>query len=326
MTPLPSARSPRTAAGRMLQTLPRNPRLVGSGAAIAALFLIGTSAPVAGRLTEYPVLSGQAIRFSVAVPVLLGVLLWRGHTLRIHLNKWDGIGVLALGLVGIAGFNVCLVSATRQADPALVGTVLAAAPVALAVLGPALQHRRPSRRLITGCLLITLGTAAATGLGNSSALGVLLCLAALACEIMFSLLAVPLIDRLGTLRTTTYAVTAAVAWLWAASLITNGAALPPAPTRVEGACLLYLAVVIGVLANLLWYAALPRIGADHAGLFYACTPLGALAAGLALHTSTPGLGELAGFALIAGGLLLGLAPRHRARNQRIARKPVTNVR
>ncbi|NYE47070.1 drug/metabolite transporter (DMT)-like permease [Spinactinospora alkalitolerans] len=292
----------------------------GCGAAVAALFLIGTSAPVAARLGDYPLLGGQAVRFAVAAVVLLALLPAAGGAAPSRPTVRDLAGSAVLGLVGIAGFNVFLVAAARAADPTLVGTVLAVAPIALAVLGPAMRRHRPSPTVAAGCVIVAVGTVAATGSGGSGASGALLCLGALVCEIAFSLLAVPLIDRLGTLRTTAYAVTAAALLLAAASLSAEGAAgLLRTPTATELACLLYLALVIAVAANLLWYAALPRIGADHAGLFYAFTPIGALTAGLLLHTSTPTASGLVGLVLTVTGLLVGLAPAPVRRRRRAGR-------
>jgi drug/metabolite transporter (DMT)-like permease len=287
--------------------------VTGRAAAAAALFLIGTSAPFAATLAAYPLLGGQAVRFAVAAALLLALLRCRPAETSVRITRNDVLGLAALGLVGIAGFNVFLVAATRQADPALVGTVLAATPLALGVLDPVLRRRRPSPFVVTGCAVVTAGTVLGAGFGSTSALGSLLCVGALVCEVAFALLAVPLIGRLGTVRTTAYAVVAAAVQLAIAGLLVDGpAGVLRAPTGTELISLLYLAVVIAVLANLLWYAALPRIGADHAGLFYAFTPVGALTVGVLLHTSSPTGAELTSIAVVIVGLLVGLGVGRRA--------------
>lgn len=288
---------------------------IGSGAAMVALFLIGTSAPVAARLGDYPMFGGQAVRYTLAVLVLAVALRLRGGARPVRLTGRDVMGLAVLGLIGIAGFNVFVVSAAQEADPALVGTVLAAAPVVLAVLGPVLRGLRPCRPVVRGSVLVTVGTATAAGLGDTSWLGLALCLGALVGEVAFALLAVPLIDRMGTLRTTTYAGAAAAVHLWVAGLVVDGPnGLLRVPDGDQLAALLYLAVAIAVAANLLWYAALPRVGADYAALFYAFTPVGAVTAGLVLHTGAPSIGELVGLVLVVGGLLVGT----RRESQRIS--------
>lgn len=297
-------------------------RLAGGAAAAMAVFLIGTSASVAAKLDQYPLLGGQAARFAVAAVLLLALLSVRGELASARLTARVVLGLTVLGLVGIAAFNVFLVAAARYVDPALIGTVLAAAPVALAVLGPALQRRRPGLFVVVGCVLVTVGTVVGTGLGRAIELALVLCLGALICEVAFSVLAVPLIARLGTLRTTAYATCAATLVLTVAGLVIEGPArLLRSPTGIELACLVYMTVVIAVVANLLWYAALPRIGAEYAGLFYAFAPVGALAAGLLLHTSAPSTGELIGLGLVMLGLFVGLTPRP-GRDPRV-RKPRT---
>lgn len=280
-------------------------------AATTALFLIGTSAPVASGLDDYPLLAGQAIRFALSAAALLGLRL----CIRRRAMTWrrrDLVSMLVLGTIGLGGFSGLVVASTREADPAVVGTVLAGAPIALAVLGPAMRRQRASRRVVTGSVLVASGTATAAGLGSSSLLGVILCLAALACEILFSLLAVPLIARYGTLATTTYAVTVAALTYAVLSICTSDPAALQEPTPSEIASLCYLALIISVAANLSWYLALPLIGAARAGLFYAFTPVGAIIAELILHGSSPSSIELCGLALITSGLIAGMRRPNRS--------------
>ncbi len=281
----------------------------GQGAAAAALFLIGTSAPVAAVLENYPILGGQAARFLLAAVVLFVLLLVFDPAPRVHLSWSVLAGLALLGLVGIAGFNVFLVAASRQADPAVVATVLAAAPVVLAVFAPLLDRRSPGVWVVTGCALVAAGTTLAAGSGATGGVGALLCTGTLVCELVFTLVAVPLIRRIGAWRTTAHAVLAAGVWLVLGAVAVHGAGRALAvPTPGELASLVYMALVVGVVANLLWYVALPRVGADRAGLFYAVTPLGGLCAGLLLGTSSPGAGEIVGVVTATTGLALGLAP------------------
>src|SRR5690606_8185108 len=122
-------------------------------------------------------------------------------------------------------------------------------------------------------LVITIGTIAAGGLGAAGTLGLLLCGVALVADVAFSVLATPLIDRFGALHTTAYAVTAAAILLGALAPFVDGAVLPRMPSWSEAASLVYLAAMVGIIANVLWYAAIPRLGLDLAGLFYAFLPM-----------------------------------------------------
>lgn len=298
---------------------------LGAAAAAGGLFLLGTSAPFSAQLQDYPLLGGQAIRFAIASVILLGVLALRRTPAPNRLDLTSLLRVAALGLFGIGGFTVSLVVATEHADPALVGAVLAATPVLLAMIGPLRERRAPTPRVVAGCLVITIGTIAAGGLGAAGTLGLLLCGVALVADVAFSVLATPLIDRFGALHTTAYAVTAAAILLGALAPFVDGAVLPRMPSWSEAASLVYLAAMVGIIANVLWYAAIPRLGLDLAGLFYAFLPMGALAAGLVLGTSVPEPSVLIGLSVVVVGLLIGLAPGRRAQRERDPRPAARQV-
>ena len=53
-----------------------------------------------------------------------------------------------LAVLGLVAFNVLLLAALRRADAPLVGTVIGAAPLGLALLGPLLRGDRPAIRLV----------------------------------------------------------------------------------------------------------------------------------------------------------------------------------
>ncbi len=286
-------------------------RLVGAAAAALALFLIGTSAPVASSIREIPVITGQATRYLIASAVLLPALLIGRRLPRVRPARRDLLDLALLGLFGVAGFNLFLVAASYQVAPALVGTVLAATPVLLAVVAPLLVRCRPSAQVLVGALIVTVGTGITTGAGAASPSAILLCLGALGCELVYTLLAVRLIRRFGTFATTTGVVLSGAVVLVIGALIVDGPAAFGTVTRApqDLIALLYLALAIAVGANVAWYLALPRLGAARSGLFYALSPVGALAASLVLGAELPGLFGFIGLGVVAGGLIFGVWPR-----------------
>jgi drug/metabolite transporter (DMT)-like permease len=275
--------------------------------AIAALFIIGTSAATAVPIADYPLFGGQAVRFAIVAVILLAVAGSRPGP-RPRLDRRDLVLLVTLAATGLGGFNVCLIAAVGYADPAVVGTVIAATPIGLALIGPLLEQRAPRRAIVLGCVVVASGAAISTGLGDATLAGAVLAVAALGCEIAFSLLAVPLLPRLGALRVTAYASALAAPLLLFTGLLVDGSQVLRMPTVEEALSLVYLTVVVAVLANLLWYAALPRIRADCAGLFYGFVPIGALTAAGILGTGTPDPTDLLGAGLVIAGLLIGLAP------------------
>lgn len=276
----------------------------GAAAAVVSLFLLGTSAPVAARVEDVPMLLGQGLRFALTAVVLLALVALRGDRLCPRLRDVGRAALLSL--VGVAGFTVCLVGATRYADPALVGSVLAATPVLLAVAGPLSRRRRPAGSVVVGSVLVAAGTALATGAGSASAVGLLLCASAVICEVAFTLLAVDLIASNGALTTAAYAFTGAATVLLAAAALHGDLAGRVSIGSSDLLALAYLALGSSAVATVSWYVAVPRLGADRAGVFYAFSPVGALVGGLALGTSHLSVGEFLGLVIVTAGLVVGL--------------------
>jgi drug/metabolite transporter (DMT)-like permease len=302
----------------------------GISGAASAMFLVGTLTGVSATINDYPVFGGQALRYALAALLLFAAA--RLHTRRAahgragagprpparRPNPREVLLLIALAATGLAGFNVFVVAATRHASPATIGTVIATVPVVLALLGPALERRRPSPLTVASALLVTAGAALANGLGGGGLTGLLLCMGALAGEVGFSLLAVPLLPGLGPIRVSAYSAAFAVPMLVVAGLVADGTGFLRVPTAGETAALLYLSAVVTTIAFFLWYDALPRLGTDRAGLFAGVIPVSAAIVTVALGLGRPGPGELAGVALVAVGVVAGMAPRPQRRRRPLA--------
>ncbi|MEV4256806.1 DMT family transporter [Spirillospora sp. NPDC049652] len=224
----------------------------------------------------------------------------------------DLVFLVALAATGLAAFNVCIVYATHDTSPATIGTVVATVPIVLALMGPLTAGRRPAVMTVLAACVVTAGAGLANGLGGGTVRGLLLSLGALGGEICFSLLAVPVLPRLGAIRTSAWSAALACPMLLVTGLITDGRHVLRTPTPAEFAGLLYLTVVVTCAAFLLWYDALGRMGADRAGLFAGMIPVSAVVTTMLLGIATPRPAEVAGAALVAAGVVLGLrstAPR-----------------
>ena len=86
---------------------------------------------------------------------------------------------------------------------------------------------------------------------------------------------------------------------------TGGAGAVPAPTAGQTAAIVYLAVAVCAGGFYLLYSALPRLGADRAGLFAGLVPFGAMGAELLLGAGTIGAADVAGAVLVAAGVAAG---------------------
>jgi drug/metabolite transporter (DMT)-like permease len=283
----------------------RMPSPRGMAGAATAMFCVGTLTAVSPVLHAYPVYGGQALRYAAGA-LLLFALIRLYRMPRVRLTRRDVLLVLLLAATGLAAFNVFIVKSTRYADPETVGTIVATVPIVLALVAPRLEGRRPSLRVVAAALVVAGGTGLTVGLGGATPLGVLLALGALAGEVGFSLLAVPLLPKLGALRVSAYSAAAAVPLLLVAGVVADRAAVVRPPSVTEAVALGYLAVVITTFAFCCWYDALPRLGAERAGLFSGFLPLGAIVGALVLRTGNITVWDIAGILMVIAGLLYGL--------------------
>jgi drug/metabolite transporter (DMT)-like permease len=277
------------------------------------VLLVGGSVAASSLLGGYPVLGGQAIRY-LAAGLLLAGWAWLRHTPLPRPAGREWAWLAALAVIGLAGCSVLMIQATQVADPASVGVIIGAAPLVIVIAAAITARRRPTRRVLLAAAVVTAGSAAAqlgSGTGPAfSTTGLLLSAGALGGAAGTSLLAAPVLPRLGALAVTIYACGLAGFLLLAAAAVASSAGGPPilrTPTPAQLAALSYLTVAVTAIVFLTWYAAMKRLGVDRTGLFNGLIPITSLAA-VALAgagTITP-LQCLAALTVLAG-VILGLS-------------------
>ncbi|GII52989.1 membrane protein [Planotetraspora thailandica] len=293
--------------------------------------MVGTLAAVSDVVDGYPLYGGQAVRYAIAA-VIFFVVVRIGRPIRPARLGPAAWGLLcALSLTGLVIFNVCVIEATRASGPALVGTVLATVPLALALLGPLAEGSGPSRpslRTVVAALIVVSGAVLVVGLGSGNLAGLLWSLGAVTCELCFSLLSLPLLPTLGAVRTSAYSTALAVPFLLVIGLVVDGDTMFRMPTAAEAAGLGYLAVIVTTVPFVLWYTALPRLGPDRAGLFAGMIPIGAITASVVIGLGVPSAADLAGAVIVIAGIVFGLRTTGssvrrgvRAARERAARTP-----
>jgi drug/metabolite transporter (DMT)-like permease len=187
-----------------------------------------------------------------------------------------------------------------------VGLVVGCVPVLLALLGPLLARRPPHLRVLLAAAVVVAGAALAQGGGRASPAGLALALGALACEAAFSLLAVPLLPRLGPVGLSTYVCAAAAAMLGLGAALLEGPRALALPTAAQAASLAWLGVVVTAVAFVAWYSGVARLGVERSGLFAGLIPVAALACVTAVGTSTVTVPKLAGSLVVGAGILVGI--------------------
>jgi drug/metabolite transporter (DMT)-like permease len=280
--------------------------LRGSALAATALALVGSLVAAADLVEGYPFATGQALRYGLAAVVLL--LVARGRLPR--LDRREALGMVALSATGLVLFNLFVIEGVRETDPATVGVIVGCVPVVLALLGPVLERRPLSGRVLVAAVVVAAGAAGVQGAGGGiTTAGLLLALGALGCEGAFSLLAVPHLARLGPLAVSTYACLFAVPMLAAWSLIAEGPSLP-LPDGEQAAALGYMAAGVTVLGFVSWYSAIGLLGVERAGLFSGVLPVSALLFSAALGVAEVTPERLLAVAVVAAGVTLGVRVTH----------------
>ncbi|MEU0715954.1 EamA family transporter [Streptomyces lavendulocolor] len=280
-------------------------RIRGMSLAAFACVLVGASFTANSVLGDYPYAGGQAIRYGLALLLLLP-LVGRGAATAVRAltpRQWGRIAVLAA--VGMVGFNLAVLAAERTAEPAIPGVFVGCAPVVVAVLVPALSGRRPTRPVLYGALLVAAGAFTVQGWGRTDLAGIAWSVAALGGEVGFAVLAVPVLKPLGPkLLSATVCCVAALESLLA-GLLMDGTAMLRVPTGQESVALVWQAAVVTVVGFVCWYMGVQRIGAERATLFSGLIPVSAAMTAPLVATGSYGAAQAVGSALVGAGVALG---------------------
>jgi drug/metabolite transporter (DMT)-like permease len=278
-----------------------------------AMIILGASVPVSGLLLDYPVLTGQAGRYALAALVFAVLLRVRGTPFVAALSARDWVRLGLLTASGLVAFNLLLLTALRHADAAVVGTIVGGTPLVLSLAGPLTQRRLPAARVVLAAVIVICGGLMVHGAGHTDGIGVLAALGTMVCEVLFSLLALPLLPRLGPLRVSALTCTMAVPFLAVTALITGEKSRLRLPTGTETLGYAYVGGMLTVVAFVWWYTGLRRLGPERAGLFVGLLPPVSLLTAALLDGTVPSVAALTGVIVVGLGLALGLYPQKRSR-------------
>jgi drug/metabolite transporter (DMT)-like permease len=273
--------------------------------AAVGISIVGAGVAVSDHLTEYPVLSGQAIRYALGAALLaLVAAASRRREPRLSAAEWARL--VALASTGLVLFNVAVVRAVATGEPAVVGTIIGLAPIGVALLVPVLERRRPNSAIVVGATLSASGAALVEGFGDADLAAVCWSVVALSCEVAFTVLAAPLLRTLSPLGLSIRACALASLVLLAAATLLDPSEALSRPSGGEALAIGYLAVASTALAFVLWYGAVARLGPERTGLFAGLMPVSAALVGAAVTTASLRAGTLIGAIVTATGLAVGL--------------------
>ncbi|GGC18264.1 DMT family transporter [Pseudoduganella buxea] len=281
--------------------------LVYTKLVFVTLFWGGTF--IAGRIVAHalPVMTAAALRFAVAVVLLLGVA-WQREGGLPRLTRQQMLATAALGLTGIFLYNLCFFGALGQMPAGRAALFIALNPIVTALAAALLLRERLSGVKWLGIALAFVGAAivitrgdpagALHDIGQSVGVGELLMLCAISCWAAYTLLGRSALKGLSPIAATTYAA------LWGLLFLAIGAAREvggvdwPAIGWPVWAGLGYLGAFGTVLGFVWYYEGVKAIGASRTAVFNNLVPVFGI--GLAALL----LGEPVLVSMVAGGVLV----------------------
>jgi drug/metabolite transporter (DMT)-like permease len=250
-------------------------------------------------------LSFNAVRFTVAV-VAVGAFAWAAKARRPPRSAMARLA--ALGILGNTFYQYCYIEGMARTRAGNAALIMAAVPVLTAVASHAMGHERLRWRDVAGLALsvaglaaIVLGSGAEVGLGGSMA-GDLLMLLAVVFWSGYTIGAKPLVDTLGATATTAWTMGLGAIPLL---LICAPAAIGQrwsAVTPLAWAGTIFSALGALVVAYLIWYRGVERLGSTRTAFYSNFTPVVTLLAAWPLLGEVPTLWQVLGAAGIFGAL------------------------
>jgi drug/metabolite transporter (DMT)-like permease len=280
----------------------------GNLLAACGMICVGSSVAVSQTLVHAPLFTVQALRYALAALILFALCRVGGRTiLRPRGLEW--FWLLGVSISGLVLFNIAVVNGDAHAEPAVIGIAVASVPLVLAVVGPLAARSRPALAVVVAAVIVTAGAVLVQGAGRTDAMGLVWALVVLVTEAAFTLMAVPVLTRMGPWVVSLHTTWIATVAFGVLGVVVEGPgtvfALPGKDFAVAG----YLAVVVTALAFVLWYSAVGRIGPGRAGLFTGIVPIVAAAGGLLLGGPMPHALVWVGVVVVLGGLCVGMAKR-----------------
>lgn len=264
---------------------------------------------VKAALEHLEPLAFNSLRFAVAASAMAAIAWPRGGPpiASRHLTR-----LALLGLLGNFVYQVCFIEGIARTRAGNAALILATMPVLTAALSQLVRAERHGWRtaLALGLSTIGIGLIVAGGAAEVSLrgtlLGDLLVLAGACCWAGFTVGMRPLVQQYGTVRATAWTMVVGAVPLLGVGVPALGRTAWEAVPPVAYAEIAYSALGALVLAYLIWYRAVKRIGATRTAVFSYLTPVITLAVAWPVLGEAPTAAQGLGAACIFVGISLSL--------------------
>lgn len=258
-------------------------------------------------LTEMPPLAFNALRFPMAAAALVMMLRLQGP-LQMP-ERSDVPRIIALGLIGNVGYQLLFIYGIELTLAGNAALMLATTPVWTLILATLLGLERHGGLVwagvfgaLAGMVLVVLGGSQEVAIGNGVPTGDLLMVGSASVWAVYTVGSQDLTRRYGALPVTTWTL-----GIGAVSLaIIGGPQLAQtdlaALSTTAWVSVFYAGVMSIAVAYLLWYRGVERIGSSRTSAFSNLVPLVALVVAWFWLGERPSAIQLAGAAVIIGGV------------------------
>jgi drug/metabolite transporter (DMT)-like permease len=250
-----------------------------------------------------------ALRMVFSLPFFLAAAAWVGRD-REHspLAGRDAWAIVLLGFVGYYFASFADFLGLQYVSSGLGRLILFIYPTLVVILSLAFLHKRPSAREVVALGVTYSGIAlvmshAVGGANANLALGAALCFASAAGYAVYLVASSRIVQRVGSVRFTAYAMSVASAFCILQFLLLRPLSALDLPREVYGLALA-MALVSTVLPVFITSEALKRIGANRVALYGALGPVTTIFFGWMGLDEIMTPVQLAGAALVLGGVLL----------------------
>jgi len=257
-------------------------------------------------LAQFDPLAYSALRFVTASLVLLAIAAARPK--GIHIARRDWPAVVALGLVGHTAYQIMFAYGLRDSSTGNAALILALVPVFVAVIGTAtgLEGLRAVGWLGVGASFggITLLVLGAPGAGGATVTGDLRTLGGALAWSLYTVFGRPLLVRYSPLVLTAVTMAVGAAGLAVAGLPALLSMEPSQLSMAAWAAWAYATFAGLVVAYVIWYTGVQRLGGARTAVYSNLVPVVALVVGWVFLGETLAPLQAAGAGLAIGGVAL----------------------
>jgi len=250
-----------------------------------------------------------ALRMIFSLPFFLVAAVWVGRDAkRAPLSRRDVWAIVFLGFVGYYFSSFADFLGLQYISAGLGRLILFMYPTLVVLLSMAFLHKRPTARDVVALGVTYSGVAlvmanAAQSANRDLVLGAALCFASAAGYAVYLVAGSQVVQRVGSMRFTAYAMSVASAFCIVQFLLLRPLSALAMPAQVYGLAVA-MALVATVLPVFITTEALKRIGANQVALFGALGPVTTVFFGWVGLDEVMTPVQLAGAALVLAGVLL----------------------